>query len=132
MYSETTAKYLPIRRKTCERGAIPWGLEACDVAPEHESIHPYVPADAHILYGHPVLLLQIVRAHMVFVMGARSAWNEDHILSNLPPNIRERVLHHVHRDAVDVIPIFKAKPPGFVAAILRNLRPHHYPQVLYL
>lgn len=66
---------------------------------------------------------------MVFIMGARSAWNEDHILSRLPPNIRDRVLEHVHRDAIDVIPILKTKPPGFVSAILRLLRPQQYSPV---
>lgn len=66
---------------------------------------------------------------MVFVTGARSAWNEDHIISRLPPKLQERVVEHVHRDAILMIPILKAKPPSFVAAILRNLRPRQYSQV---
>lgn len=75
---------------------------------------------------------QSVRTHMVFVTGARSAWNEDHIISRLPPRLQERVLEHVHRDAVLMIPILKTKPPSFVAAILRNLRPRQYSQVMTL
>lgn len=67
---------------------------------------------------------------MVFIMGAKSAWNEDHILSRLPPNIREKVLEHVHRDAIDVIPMLNTRPPGFVSAILRHLRPQLYMQVV--
>lgn len=66
---------------------------------------------------------------MVFVTGARSAWNEDYILSRLPPRLQERVLEHVHRDAVLTIPILKTRPPSFVAAILRNLRPRQFSQV---
>lgn len=76
-----------------------------------------------------LVLVQSVRAHMVFIMGARSAWNEDHVLSRLPPNIRESVLEHVHRDAIELIPILKTRPPGFVSAILRSLRPQQYTQV---
>lgn len=65
----------------------------------------------------------------MFVTGARSAWNEEHIISRLPPRIQERVLEHVHRDAVLIIPILKTKPPSFVAAILRHLRPRQFSQV---
>eukprot|EP00752_Nemacystus_decipiens_P013801 g12253.t1 len=78
--------------------------------------------------GVGVHLGDAVRTHMVFVTGARSAWNEDHILSRLPPRLQERVLEHVHRDAVLIIPILKTKPPSFVAAILRNLRPRQFSQ----
>lgn len=66
---------------------------------------------------------------MMFIIQARSAWNEDHVLSRLPPKIRERVLEHIHREAVECIPIFKSRPSGFVCAILRNLRPQQYVQV---
>ncbi|CAN0506031.1 unnamed protein product [Scytosiphon promiscuus] len=72
---------------------------------------------------------QSVRAHMMFIMGARSAWNEEHNLARLPPNIQHTVLEHVHRDAIEVIPILKGRPLGFVCAILRNLRPQQYSQV---
>ncbi|CAN0156490.1 unnamed protein product, partial [Ectocarpus sp. 13 AM-2016] len=65
---------------------------------------------------------------MMFVTGARSAWNEDHILSRLPPRLQERILEHVHRDAVLIIPILKTRPPSFVSAILKNLRPRQYSQ----
>ncbi|CAM9253169.1 unnamed protein product [Ectocarpus sp. 4 AP-2014] len=73
-----------------------------------------------------------VRTHMMFVTGARSAWNEDHILSRLPPRLQERVLEHVHRDAVLIIPILKTRPPSFVSAILKNLRPRQYSQVRFI
>ncbi|CAM9812213.1 unnamed protein product, partial [Ectocarpus sp. 8 AP-2014] len=73
-----------------------------------------------------------VRTHMMFVTGARSAWNEDHILSRLPPRLQERVLEHVHRDAVLIIPVLKTRPPSFVSAILKNLRPRQYSQVRFI
>lgn len=66
---------------------------------------------------------------MKFIMGARSAWNEDDILTRLPPAIRERVLHHVHNDAINAIPILKGRPGGFVCAMLRQLRQQMYLQV---
>ncbi|CAM9269782.1 unnamed protein product [Ascophyllum nodosum] len=73
-------------------------------------------------------LSSTVKSHMVFTIGARSAWNEDRVLSRIPPKIRERIVEHIHRDAVECIPIFKSRPPGFVCAILRNLRPQQYSQ----
>lgn len=63
---------------------------------------------------------------MRFIMGARSAWDEDHILTRLPPAIRERVLDHVHRDAIEVIPVLRSRTGGYVSAILRQLRPQMY------
>lgn len=66
---------------------------------------------------------------MIFIMGAKSAWDEEHILSRLPPSIREKVVEHVHREAIEVIPILKTRPLGFASAILRHLRPQMFLQV---
>ncbi|CAM9886997.1 unnamed protein product, partial [Discosporangium mesarthrocarpum] len=69
------------------------------------------------------ILQQSVKSHMTFVMNWRSACNEEHILQQMAPNLRARVLKHVHHEAIVTIPIFTNQSNGFVTAILRYLRP---------
>jgi len=73
----------------------------------------------------PLALQVRIRRYFRYYWSRRSVFtNEDEILSGLSSNLRDDVLRYIHREVIQLIPLFNTTDdPGFIDIMVRTMKP---------